>query len=67
MNSEELQRKQKIEHLERCMNCKTFAHCALVKDEIVCCPKYQEVDVNEQVVVVGLEHYCGMTEVFKNK
>jgi hypothetical protein len=58
MNSDELERKLKIEHLERCMNCKTFVHCVLVKDEIVCCAKYQEVDEREQVVVIDLEHYC---------
>jgi len=67
MNSIELERKLKIERIERCMNCKTFTHCSLVKDEIVCCARYQEVDEREQVVVIGLEHYCGLTVDHKNK
>ena len=67
MNSDEVKRKLKIENLERCMNCRLFTHCPLVKDEIVCCSKFQEVDVNEQVVVVGLEHYCGMAAIYKKE
>lgn len=67
MNRDEVRKKLKIENLERCMNCKLFVNCPLVKDEVVCCTNYREVDEREQVIVIGLEHYCGMTTTYKNK
>jgi hypothetical protein len=67
MKSDEVKRKLRVENLERCMNCRQFTHCPLIKDEIVCCAKYQEVDEKEQVVVINLKHYCGMVEAYGHR
>jgi len=55
--NKELERKQKTERLEVCLNCKKFVKCGNI-GKFEECVDFSELDVSKQVVVVGLKEYC---------
>jgi hypothetical protein len=59
----EVERKLKIENLTRCMNCTRFVTCSEDKKEnVVDCQHYQEIGVENQVVVESLKECCGLAD-----
>lgn len=58
MFDEKVERKMKIENLERCMNCVGFEDCKeKMKEDIVDCDHFEELDEEDQVVVVNLNEW----------
>ena len=54
-----VERRLRIEHLERCMNCRLFPSCTeRGKEDIECCELFDELDSKDQVVVISLERHC---------
>jgi hypothetical protein len=53
-----IEKKLKMENIERCLNCKLFCRCKLQKEEMVICYDYSEVSDDEQVVVVPLKEWA---------
>lgn len=58
--SKELDRKLKIENIERCMNCSVFVSCEEpFKENVVdCSHHFQELPESEQLVVIKLTKWC---------
>ena len=57
ISNERLARKLRVETLERCLNCSHFADCLENMVDIVVCERFDELRVEDQVIVVGLiEH-----------
>jgi hypothetical protein len=54
---DKLERKLKIEYIELCLNCQLFIRCCERKDGIVCCGKYKEMPLEDQLVIVGFTEY----------
>ncbi len=52
-----LEKKLKIENIERCLNCKSFLRCKERKEDVVVCEHYKEVPVKQQLVIVKLSEY----------
>jgi hypothetical protein len=56
--NKKVERKMKIENLERCMNCLGFEICKeRMKEDVVDCDHFEELSDNEQVVVVNLNEW----------
>ena len=52
-----LERKLKIENLERCLNCKSFLKCTLLKEEVSICSSFEEIPLKKQLIIVNLKAY----------
>jgi len=50
-----IEKKLKIENLERCLNCSCFNRCLELKEEVALCEKFKEVPMKKQLVIVSLE------------
>jgi hypothetical protein len=55
-----LARKLRVENLERCLNCSHFADCSENMVDIVICERFDELEVEDQVIVVGLIEYSNL-------
>ena len=52
-----VEKKLKIENIERCLNCKLFIECEERKEEVVVCNRFKETPAKDQLVVVRLSLY----------
>jgi len=56
-NLDRLEKKLKVENIERCLNCELFIKCIERKEEIVCCQRFKETLLSEQLIIVNLTEY----------
>ena len=56
-NVDKIEKKLKIENIERCLNCKLFSSCTEMKEEIVVCSRFKELPIRRQLIVVSLAEY----------
>ena len=56
-----IEKKLKLENLTRCMNCELFCRCKLVKEEMIVCSKFSEINDDKQVVIVPLKEWAHLS------
>jgi hypothetical protein len=62
ISNERLARKLRAENLERCLNCSHFADCSENMVDIVVCERFDELKVDDQVIIVGLVDYSRLKD-----
>jgi len=57
-----VEKKLKLENIERCLNCKLFSDCPETKEEVIVCSKFKEIPVKQQLVIVKLSDYSKLKD-----